>query len=349
MKLVEKLRFTTYPDIFMQPIWQDLAAVDNPELSALAEFLPVVVLRGRAPSTVRKYSGAFLRWKKWAKAKQVGIQILPAKPLHVALYLAFLIQKSSTSAPVEEAINSLSWAHQLACVEDPTKCSLVKQVAAGAKRILAHRTCKKEPITPHILEKLVNAFAGEKASFSDVRIVAICLIGFVGFLRFNEIAHLRESDVHIFHDHAELFIEASKTDQYRDGSWVVIARSDLVTCPVAMLERYMELGKVGSSPELPLFRGIVRTKLGEQLRRKGGISYTRVRELVLQKLAALGLDPKQFGLHSLRSGGASAAANAGVPDRLFKRHGRWRSENAKDGYVKDTMESRLSVSRDIGL
>ena len=45
-----------------------------------------------------------------------------------------------------------------------------------------------------------------------------CLVGFVGFLRFSEIAHLRESDVHIFHDHAELFIEASKTDQYRDGS-----------------------------------------------------------------------------------------------------------------------------------
>ena len=48
--------------------------------------------------------------------------------------------------------------------------------------------------------------------------------------------------------------------------------------------------------------------------------------IVLQNLAALGLDPKRFGLHSLRSGGASAAANAGVPDRLFKRHGRWRSE-----------------------
>ena len=43
-----------------------------------------------------------------------------------------------------------------------------------------------------------------------------------------------------------------------------------------------------------------------------------MRELVLQKLAALGLDPKQFGLDSLGSGGASAAANAGVPDRLFK-------------------------------
>ena len=40
-----------------------------------------------------------------------------------------------------------------------------------------------------------------------------------------------------------------------------------------------------------------------------------------------------YGLHSLRAGGASAAANAGVPDRMFKRHGRWRSENAKDGYI----------------
>ena len=28
----------------------------------------------------------------------------------------------------------------------------------------------------------------------------------------------------------------------------------------------------------------------------------------------LGLGPKQFGLHSLRSGGASATENAGVPD-----------------------------------
>ena len=91
------------------------------------------------------------------------------------------------------------------------------------------------------------------------------------------------------------------------------------------------------------------TRSGEQLRKKGGISYTRVREIVLEKLSEFGLDRKQFGLHSLRSGGASTAACAGVPDRLFKRHGRWRSENAKDGYVKDSVENRLSVSKRIGL
>ena len=70
---------------------------------------------------------------------------------------------------------------------------------------------------------------------------------------------------------------------------------------------------------------------------------------MLEMLEAIGLDKKKFGLHSLRSGGASAAANAGVPDRCFKRHGRWKSENAKDGYIKDTLKERLSVSKSIGL
>lgn len=55
-------------------------------------------------------------------------------------------------------------------------------------------------------------------------------------------------------------------------------------------------------------------------------------------------DISAIGTHSLRSGGATAAANAGVPDRLFKRHGRWASESAKDGYVQDSLSSRLSLS-----
>ena len=68
-------------------------------------------------------------------------------------------------------------------------------------------------------------------------------------------------------------------------------------------------------------------------------------------LASVGLNPKKFGtcMHSLRSGGATAAANFGVPDRLFKKHGRWRSETAKDGYIKDSMKDRLSVSLNLGL
>jgi hypothetical protein len=40
---------------------------------------------------------------------------------------------------------------------------------------------------------------------------------------------------------------------------------------------------------------------------------------------------RNFGLHSFRSGGVTAACKFGISDRLFKIHGRWKSENAKDG------------------
>ena len=60
-------------------------------------------------------------------------------------------------------------------------------------------------------------------------------------------------------------------------------------------------------------------------------------------------DVSAIATHSLRGSGATAAANAGVPDRLFKRHGRWASESAKDGYVQDSLSSRLSVSKALGI
>ena len=59
-------------------------------------------------------------------------------------------------------------------------------------------------------------------------------------------------------------------------------------------------------------------------------------------------DISKYCLHSLRSGGATAAANNGIADRLFKRHGRWVCENAKDGYIKDLLYERLKVSQSLG-
>ena len=42
-------------------------------------------------------------------------------------------------------------------------------------------------------------------------------------------------------------------------------------------------------------------------------------------------DPSVYATHSFRSGGASRAANSGVSDRIFQRHGRWKNVAAKGG------------------
>ena len=99
--------------------------------------------------------------------------------------------------------------------------------------------------------------------------------------------------------------------------------------------------------QLFLFRPIVAAKPA-RLRDSGKLTYSRVREILKQKLEQLGFASEAFSLHSLRAGGATAAAKSGVPDRLFKRHGRWKSENAKDGYVEDPLSERLAVSQKLG-
>ena len=75
------------------------------------------------------------------------------------------------------------------------------------------------------------------------------------------------------------------------------------------MERSFRKGK------LDWIRVKVRSEEGERLHNAGGLSYSRLRELLLDKIEKLGFDPALFGMHSLRAGGATAAANAGVQDR----------------------------------
>ena len=110
-----------------------------------------------------------------------------------------------------------------------------------------------------------------------------------------------------------------------------MARTGSPTCSVAMLEQYFRLGGLSHSSTLSLFRGITRTKQGERLRASGSLSYTLWWILVSSDYIVC------------------VRANAGVADRLFKRHGRWRSEAAKDGYIKDSERALVSVSKSLNL
>ena len=72
-------------------------------------------------------------------------------------------------------------------------------------------------------------------------------------------------------------------------------------------------------------------------------------ELFKCKLEQLGYRVAEYSLSSLHAGVVMTAANAAVPDCLFKRHGCWKSESAKDGYVDNSVESRLTVTKSLGL
>ena len=148
----------------------------------------------------------------------------------------------------------------------------------------------------------------------------------------------------------ENLLKKSKTDIYRNGNWIYVARGNSKLYPVTTLQRYLNMAKINENSEEFIFRSSHRNHQHRTLKKKNvTLSYTRTRELFLDVVTAVGMEREEFSFHSLRSGGASAAANAGVNDRLFKIHGRWRSESAKDGYIDDNIEALLTVSRILGL
>ena len=317
-------------------------------LAARVHLLPDVLRKSRAEGTDKKYHGAFIRFHKWASSNGLRSRdILPAKALTVAIYLASLIQSANSPSAVIAAFYGIKWFHDLYGLESPTNSKLVVNVLESAKRILSKQVVKKEPITVDILTSLYLRLYSEN-NLKNQRIICIFLVGFSGFLRSSELLNIRVSDLVFNFTYMAIFIECSKTDKYRDGAWVMIAKTGSNLCPVENVKKLIKWG--GLSGDDFLFCNISAKKCGFKVRnRNRKMSYSNLRDLYLEALSPHVVDVKKYCLHSLRSGGASAAANNDVRDRLFKRHGRWLSENAKDGYVKDNIDERLSVSLSLGL
>ena len=155
----------------------------------------------------------------------------------------------------------------------------------------------------------------------------------------------------MFRDYLRIDIPKSKTDQHRDGHVVYISRLPSQYCPVLYVEKFLAEARLdlNTDGESYLIPHIVSTKNGHKAVKGSGISYTRVRELFKEALKPCVSNTKKYGLHSLRSGRASAAAENGVTDRMISKHGRWASEKGRNTYIKDSVKRRLKVSQSLGI
>lgn len=264
-------------DTMASGVWKELAELQDPELRRLAESLPDTVMCSRAESTTAKYLYAFQRWRNWAKPRR-EVTVFPVGEVHFALYLQHLGETVKSKSAVEEAVNAIGWVHQISGFSPIAESPFVRATLSGLQRRLAKPKVRKEPVTADMLSALVQNL-GPSPALSNVRLVASSLLSFAAFLRYDEIAKLRCCDITFAVGSMTVHIRSSKTDQYRQGDTVLVARTGSPTCPVAMMELYYSLGGLSHTSSLSLFRGITRTKQGERLRASGSLSYTRMREL----------------------------------------------------------------------
>ena len=145
----------------------------------------------------------------------------------------------------------------------------------------------------------------------------MCVLGYAGFFRFNQLVQLRRSDCQFEDSFMRIFVHRSKTDVYRDGGWVVVAKTFKHTCPYLLVQRYLLAASFSADSEEFIFGSLVFLRGTGAYKTRGSVSlsYTRAREIVLSAFDSIGLPKQDYGLHSLRAGSASGAANTRVPDR----------------------------------
>lgn len=230
---------------------------------------------------------------------------------------------------------ALKWFHSFVPINGPNPLddACAKNVIESAKRRKGNPILKKEPISTELIKKIIDKFASEGASLKDLRIAALCTLGFAGFFRFSELSNILCKHIVFLEDHIKIFVPHSKTDVYREGNFVYIAKTLSKYCPVSILLRYMREAKLTPTSDLPLFSPLSKTKSGYVMRSLR-LFYSRCREVFKEALGVLGCDPNVYGLHSLRSGGITSVVKNDdskvVSERLLKLHGRWKTDVAKD-------------------
>jgi hypothetical protein len=281
-------------------------------------------------------------WRRWlAFADDCSVPRIPAEPVHVALYLTEVLGGAKTFSVVRLASAAIAAFYHAVGLPSPTEHVLVHSVREAAQRLLPDGAGKKEPLALEHLEAICQRFAGPGCSLKDLMVCTAMSSAFFGFFRYADLAIIVADEVLFAQDDswADIFLEERKTDQFREGQWAVLsAWAGSPACPVRLLRRLLERAR--PAPGEALFSAVRDGKYATG----APINYGTLRELFLEKFAAVGLDTSKFGTHSCRAGGATLAANAGVPDRMWREHGGWRSIRAASGYVKSSHAAKLAVT-----
>jgi integrase len=166
----------------------------------------------------------------------------------------------------------------------------------------------KAPILLATLRQMVTALPDDRRGLQDK---ALLLVGFAGAFRRGELVSLTTADIQFVDAGLVIQLRRSKTDQEGVGfSKGLPFATHAETCPVRALPRWLEVAEIVSGP---LFRPIDRygTIGAAALHPQGVVRAVR------HAARLIGLDVADLSGHSLRSGLATTAAQAGVSERVI--------------------------------
>lgn len=292
----------------------------------------------KASATRRAHDGDWAHFSTWCASLDPPVGALPAAPQTVAGYLSSFAGILAVST-LERRLASISVAHRAGGHATPTKDALVMSILSGIRRKHGVARNKKAPVLLDQLKLMVSALDDDLSGFRDR---ALLTVGFVTACRRAELAALNLGDLEEIPEGFRVYIRRSKTDQEAEGRVLVAGFGEHeATCPVIALRNWLARAGIQSGA---VFRGINRHgHLGKRL------SGHAVADIIKRRIAAVGLDPRHFGGHSLRSGYATTAAMHGVPEGEIAEVTGHKSMAVLRGYIHRTDEFKAGMTRKVGL
>lgn len=225
---------------------------------------------------------------------------LPATPADVAEYLASSTHLSL--ATLKRRLAALADVHASAGFADPTKSPVIRKLLRGIARVHGAASASAAPLRADDLARVVAAIPSDLGGIRDK---ALLLVGFACALRRSELVALHVNDVSLADGRSTLVVRRSKSDQFGRGRQLALPRLDGPLCPVAALKGWLTAARIESGP---VFRAINRWKqVGT-----AALSSATVRDVVRLRAKNAGIAIDGLSAHSLRSGFAVSALDAGM-------------------------------------
>ena len=334
----------------------------------LSENLLGLIGEARKPSTIIKHSAYFSKWVSCAS--QRSWSILPIEPLEFATFLLEAARDDETVSPTLSRCSAAAFFSTLAGTRNPMEHVLCNLIREAFKRRLGMASRKKLPLLRHHVEAIINRQLSQNHTLETLLACLHIALMYEGCLRWSDLAQILFGDIIISTEFMRIFIQSAKTDAYRQGQWVTVATSPSPTSAYSLLIKvldalallwglsthHMRRSMLESIPgatmswshsnylplaHIPVTFAVNTQSLLPNFGRKTPYSEFLYR---LKEWAGVeGLRREDIGTHSLRRGIASDWALLGIPDRLRREHGRWRSDKIADGYIDESISVRLRL------
>ena len=298
------------------------------DLKALQEETLLNLQSSKANNTVRAYKSDFRDFGLFCA--QNGFKSLPSEPKIVSLYITHLSSKGIKMSTLKRRLVSIGVIHKLKGHYLDTKHPVIIENIMGIKRRKGSIQKGKKPLLINNLKKIINVIDEDNTeNIKKFRDRSIILMGFSGGFRRNEIVSLDYDDLDFVTEGLKISIKRSKTDQFGEGSVKGLPYFDNTQyCPVLSLKNWIEISRIRSGP---LFRRFSKgTKLSEKR-----LTDQTVALLIKKYLKIAGIDSKNYSGHSLRSGFATSAAEAGVEERNIMSMTGHKSPEMVRRYIKE--------------